>query len=187
MADYEAQYDARLLTPCPTDDDALDDSTVSRRFGVRRLEPDDVSRLRAASTMWIEAGNLHKNRGPKKPGNQLMMSPMTRVFFGFPPRDVPTDTKIGDVSIRHNTGPTLSYSLRYSNNSMDVLSLPIPDLDGPPIYDQETIVFVKRAIGGALVCDMSLASATTVRQLKARSNKAGASFRMTSGRRWGVC
>jgi hypothetical protein len=112
-----------------------------------------------------------------------MLSPMTRVFFGFPAEDLDRDTFIGHVAIEYGGRLRGDCSLRFSNNSMDVLGLPVPGTEGPPKYDQETLMFERRADN---TFELTLGNASQVRQWQQKSAAIDADYRMSSGRRWGV-
>jgi hypothetical protein len=65
--------------------------------------------------MWIETGNITKNRGPELPGNQLMMKRMSRVFFGFSAKDLVENSTVGTVYMAFDNEPLKEYSLTYSD------------------------------------------------------------------------
>lgn len=179
--EYEEQYSAleNRRQPTPSEDD---DSPASA--GVRgQLTPNELRQLRVCGNLWIESGNLHLNRGPGVPGNQLMLKRNTRVFFGFEARDLVPDTAVGSVAIRYGLHDRPDCSLRFSNNSMDVLTLPIPGDEGPEEYDQQVLLF--RRIG-VRHFELSLGGRADVRRWRSNSERINASFRMASGRRWGV-
>jgi hypothetical protein len=164
----------------PTDDDAF----AAR--SPRRLNEVHLRQLRAARFFWIQAGNLHLNRGPGVPGNQLMMTSLTRVFFERPADDVPTDTHLGFVDVAYLGRNRRPCSLRFSNNSMDVLTLPVPGAGGPPSYDQETLLFERRSRSTDTVYRLKLASGADANSWRAQSRRSNTLFTMTSGRQWGV-
>ncbi len=182
LSAYARRFDASRDRPTPTDDDVI---TLTQLGRGRGLKAEDLVQLRMAENLWIEAGRLHKNLGPNRAGNQLMMTPMTRVFFGFPPRDLEPDTLVGHVFVQFE-GERVERSLRFSNNSMDVLNLPIPGQEGPEAYDDQILLFTKTAdvAGGELV--LRLGKAIDRREWRRRSENHGTSYAMTSGRRWGV-
>jgi len=188
---YQAVYEAadHLRAPTPTDDDSSDTRTLEIAPCNRHaLGPDDLRKLRACKSLWIEAGNLHHNRGKDasgqwKPGNQLMLTRMTRVFFGFPARDLPTDSAVGDITISFRNRTRPDCSLRFSNNSMDVLTLPVPGDGGPAKYDQENLLFRKEKGGGFV---LSIGDARKKRIWIRKSKAIDGYHRMTSGRQWGV-
>jgi hypothetical protein len=72
--------------------------------------------------------------------------------------------------------------MRFSNNAMDVLTLPLPGSQGPAKYDQEVILFTQRE--GDFKLEVGTAAA--VRSWKSRSTTVGGAFTMSSGRPWGV-
>lgn len=180
---YRSRFESSRTKPAPTDDDVIPPQQLDRGRGLRSA---DLQQLRMATNLWIEAGNLHKNRGPGQPGNQLMMSPMTRVFFGFPAEDVPRDTRIGSVSIQFDGEARVERTLRFSNNSMDVLNLPVPGEDGPDAYDQEVLLFTKSVDDQGPYIRLELGTATDRAAWRRRSERSETLFTMTSGRRWGV-
>ncbi|MBY5162096.1 hypothetical protein [Salsipaludibacter albus] len=179
-----AHASANAARPPRGDDDAAPSDRIG---GPRRFSVDDLARLRAADDFWIEAGNLHANRGDGLPGNQLMLRAMTRVFFGFPAADVAQDTLVGSLSVVVGGQTHPDRTLRFSNNSMDVLSLPVPGAAGAPAaYDQETLVFSRRAGTSPALFGLRLARQGELRQLRASSRAQGSHWTMTSGREFGV-
>jgi hypothetical protein len=103
---YARQFEQliRAQPPNPTDDDSAATQITLTTLGHHRraLSPVQLRKLRACGHLWIQAGNLHQNRGRGRAGNQLMLSAMTRVFFGFPATDVDRDTFIGNVAIEYH-------------------------------------------------------------------------------------
>lgn len=172
-----------MLSPVPNDDDAGNTDWLAVRAPRRALSPEQLRHLRACKHLWIEAGNLTRNRGPNLPGNQLMLSRMTRVFFGFPSTDVTRDTHIGDVQVSYETQPSHNCSLRFSNNSMDVLVLPIPGDGGPDRYDNENLLFERMRNG---TFRLTIGTNRDKRQWNQMSARINGRHSMTSGREWGV-
>jgi HKD family nuclease len=185
VGDIADVYEQRYTTldnrthPAPVEDDAAPPSAGTHG----QLTPEQLRQLRVCENLWIEAGNLHENRGAGRPGNQLMLKRNSRVYFGFQAQELDIDTTIGSVSIRFGAHVRDDCSLRFSNNSMDVLTLPIPGQGGPPAYDQQTLLF-KRI--GVRRFDVSIVTGNAKATCKTKSKKIGAAFRMTSGREWGV-
>lgn len=168
-----------LRSPVPTEDDV-----ASTDAGPKALSSKDLQKLRACNNLWIEAGNITKNRGPNLPGNQLMMKRLTRVFFGFSPDDLPKNSHIGDVELRLNGGYDGGiFSLTYSDNKMDKLVLPVPGLGTPPAYDNEYLLFKRWKPGGF---ELSIGSKALKNQWLKRSLAIEGAFKMSSGREWGV-
>lgn len=91
---------------------------------------------------WIEAGYVTKNRGPKRPGNQIDFPRGMGRYFGFnPPADMPPNSVIGNVTFDTPVGGLVSNNLRLGNNMMEKISLPIPETHGFDIYDGKILVF----------------------------------------------
>ena len=180
-AAYARQYAAHenRRQPAPVEDDAAPASAGRRG----QLTPAQLRQLRVCEHLWIEAGNLHENRGPDRPGNQLMLKRNTRVFFGFQAEELEPDTLVGSVTIGHEGHERRDCSLRFSNNSMDVLTLPIPGDEGPEAYDQEVLLFCR---SGVRRFDLELGSRANAVSWRKQSERIDGAFQMTSGRRWGI-
>lgn len=96
----------------------------------------------AAQALWIEVrGRLYANLTTREVGNQVDLKRGARVFFGFPAADVPTDTVLGQVRIGCPGYAEQECSVRYGNNQMDKVNLPIPGRDGPDSYDNSILIF----------------------------------------------
>ena len=135
---FKKQYrESYMQTPVRADDDTLDTARRGAPSGQR------IAAMRAADNLWIYSGNLHANRGPGVPGDQLMMSRMTRVFFGAPAEDVPVDSHLGYILVRYRGPGIHECSLRFSNNSMDVLTLPVPGAPWPAAYHERTLILTR--------------------------------------------
>jgi HKD family nuclease len=180
LARYNQLFERKdnLKAPAPTEDDV-----ASTDAGHGGLSTKDLQRLRVCRHLWIEAGNITKNRGPNLPGNQLMMKRLSRVFFGFDSVAVPENTHIGDVEVSFNGGQGDQFSLTYSDNKMDKLVLPIPSAAGPPAYDNEDLLFRRTKPG---VFELTLGTRALRAQWLKRSSAIDGSFKMQSGREWGV-
>lgn len=180
----------RLYTPqrmqhaAPTEDDAGTSSRIGDRW---TFSPEDLLRLRSSEQLWIQAGTLSRNRGPDVPGNQLMMRAFTRVFFGFPADEVATDTLIGYLSMELAGQRYHDRTLRYSNNSMDVLTIPVPGENGAPAsYDEETLLFSRRQHGSRTEFGITVAAGTDAADWRQRSEDVDGLFVMKGGREFGV-
>lgn len=158
---------------------------VSRRVleieGSLEAEYARIAALRAATGLWIEIRYVVSNLGAGRPGNQIDMQRGTRVFFGFPADRIPPNTGIGSIEVGFATKST-TRNLRFGNNSMDKLDLPIPGVDGPPTYEDKVLMF-RRA--GMAAFDLRVGSPADVVRWKRSSRNAGTLFRMSSGREWG--
>ena len=165
--------------PPPSEDDTVPESASK----TGQLRPDDLRKLRVCRHMWIEAGNVTRNRGPDLPGNQLMMQRNSRVFFGFAAADLERNSFIGDVAIRFDGKLRPSCPLRFSDNSMDVLTLPVPGQEGPEEYDRKTLHFEQI---GVREFELTIGRPAAVRRWKQRSASIAGGFSMKGARRWGV-
>lgn len=168
-----------LKHPLPTDDDSPDVST-----GNNQLTVEDLRKLRACSHLWIEAGNITKNRGRHLPGNQLMMKRLSRVFFGVPAVDVPQNSPLKHFEISYSGVPKSNCSLTFSDNGMDKLTLPIPGPGGPPAYDGKTLLFTRIGAGSF---QLECGTARQKRDWIRKSMAIDAHYEMSAGgRNWGV-
>lgn len=101
--------------------------------------------LASARHLWIHTGAIPKNRGPEKPGNQLDMPRGTRVFFGFGSERVPRNHIFGNIEIRVRRpgNQFVDRSVRFGNNEMDKVNLPIPEQNDIDSYDHSYLVFTR--------------------------------------------
>jgi len=160
-----------------------------RAPGQRRKLPAPLKQMRAfarwesADCFWIETGNLYKNRGEGAPGNQLDARRGTRVYFGFPYRDISRNRKLGEVKLKFGSKPAqVDRSIWFGNNSMDKIHLPVPGIYGPPEYDNSVVHFRRVRPGEFLVSLGTPRSATLWRR---KSKSQGLLDRLGRGRRFG--
>ena len=179
---YGKQYESaqNRRNPAVSDDDAVPESAFAR---TGQLRPNELRKIRVCRHLWIEAGKLHLNRGPGRPGNQLMMKRNSRVFFGFAASDLAPNSPLGNVAIRFGEHLRPVCQMRFSDNSMDVLTLPVPGEEGPEAYDQRTLHFTRV---GVREFNLSIGTPVEVRKWKRRSATIDGSYKMKSGRQWGV-
>lgn len=98
-----------------------------------------------SSHFWIEAGYVTQNRGPQRPGNQIDFPKGMNRYFGFDaPHDQPKNSVIGQVTMITAVGDPTVRNLRFGNNSMEKISLPIPEDHGFENYDGKILVFEKQ-------------------------------------------
>lgn len=118
----------------PNEDESV---SIKRIAGKRRtvIDTDTAVGWAFSRCFWIQTFELYKNRGRDKPGNQVDCRRGTRVYFGFPPDAVPRNTVFGNVSIRYEHFPSVERSVRFANNMMDKVNLPVPGTEGPESYD----------------------------------------------------
>lgn len=187
LDDYRARYEAfQVATPTPTDDDAIPSDRVGNRYA---FTPQDLMKLADAEHLWIQAGNITENRGEGLPGNELMMRRLTRVYFAFEAEDLERDTFVGNVNIEFAGTQHPDRTIRFSNNHMDVLTLPVPGNAGAPAaYDQETLLFKRETRGGRVVFVLSLAGPGDENRWRRASTQVGGHYVMrgTDQREFGV-
>lgn len=138
--------------------------------------------LAAAAHFWIDIDYVVTNRGRGEEGNQIDMQRGSRVFFGFGDASLVPNSSIGSVRIVYKRHSTLR-NLRFGNNSMDKLDLPLPGLEGPQTYRGQTLLFTKGAPG---TFHLSVGDKDKIRQWKSQSSAHGTLFKMRSGREFGV-
>jgi HKD family nuclease len=181
ISQYKRIYEAadNLRHPTPTEDDA-----VPAAPGPKALSATDLQKLRACRHFWIEAGNVTKNLGPSRPGNQLMMKRLSRVFFGVPATNVDKNSPLTTIEISYGGVPKPDCSLTFSDNGMDKLTLPVPGAEGPSTYDQKNLLFTRIRAG---VFTVELGTAAQKGQWVKSSKAVQAYFSMPpDGRQWGV-
>lgn len=101
--------------------------------------------LASAKALWVEVGELYKNRGRSEAGNQVDLPRGSRVFFGFPAAAVPKNTVFGQVMLKNDNFDSVSCSVRFGNNWMDKVNLPVPGTEGPATYDNSILFFERRS------------------------------------------
>lgn len=138
--------------------------------------------LAAADHFWIDIEYVVENRGKYEEGNQIDMQRGSRVFFGFGDKTLPRNSPIGTVRILYDAH-SASRNLRFGNNSMDKLDLPIPGVEGPATYSGQTLLFTRE---GPRSFRLSVGSAAEIKKWKDASRAAGTLFAMRSGREFGV-
>lgn len=149
-----------------------------------RREVDTVPGLAWAHSrcFWIQTQQLYKNRGENRSGNQLDLRRGTRVYFGFPPNAVPRNTVLGSIKLQYDAMPHRARSVRFGDNSMDKVNLPIPDEDGPASYDNSVVHFERI---GRKRFRVSLGNGQDLDLWRAKSQKQGMGYKMAGGREFG--
>ncbi len=109
------------------------------------VEGELAVQLANARELWVEVDVLYKNLGPSRPGNQLDLPRGSRVFFGFDPAAVPLNTIFGYVEIQAAGHGWHRKSVRFGNNMMDKVNLPVPGTEGPSSYDHKILLFERQA------------------------------------------
>lgn len=175
---YEAQYDRR-----PQSSAVLEFGDTSS-FVPRGFTAEQLAQMAQAQMMWIEAGRLTA-RTIATPGHQLMMRPLTRVFFGYQPVSVPRKTQLGSVLIKFDGTVHANRTLEFAHNSMDRLNLPTSGASGTVRYDGEILKFTKIAVEGKVAYELSIITKRERNSLKAASRRLDLSFTMPGGRAFG--
>ena len=138
--------------------------------------------MAAASSFWVEVNYVVENLGKNRPGNQIDLQKGSRVFFGFGASRVPKNTLLGTVRIRFGE-KVGGCNMRFGNNHMDKLNLPIPGTHGPPTYENQTLLFKRNEDE---TFDLHIGSTEDIDQWKEASRQQETLFRMRSGREYGV-
>ena len=96
----------------------------------------------SSGLFWIDVGYVTKNRGAEKAGNQFDLPRGAHVLLGLDEVENPElNSVLGELAILTPTGETVSRSLRFGNNSMEKLTLPIPENYGYDCYDGKILTF----------------------------------------------
>jgi HKD family nuclease len=171
---YRHQHARRPVAAAVLDFDDPRPSARARGFGA-----DDLARIAQSQVMWIETGIRDAA------GTQLMLRPLTRVFFGFDATAIPRMTLIGHVAMSVGKQIVPDRSLEYAHNSMDRINLPGVLPGWPARYDGKIIVFRKAARGGQVIFDLSIPSSSDLQALKSQSKRGELYYTMSGGREFG--
>lgn len=181
-ADFVDRYEA-VRPAAPSLPEDFEDQRANAILQDRPVIASTMSAaLAAASNFWIDIEYVVANRGRYEEGNQIDMQRGSRVFFGFGDHTLPKNSPIGSVRILYGTH-SASRNLRFGNNSMDKLDLPIPDVEGPPSYSGQTLLFTRES---PTSYRLSVGTPAEIATWKARSQAGGTSYAMRSGREFGV-
>lgn len=102
----------------------------------------DSSDMEATRLFWIDVGYVTKNRGANKPGNQFDLPKGSHTYLGLPEVPNPVlNSQLGELTIQTPSGDAIKRSLRYGNNAMEKLTLPIPERYGYQCYDGKILTF----------------------------------------------
>ncbi len=160
-----------------------DDQEITQRI----TEPNphlSISRsaiLATASNYWVDVKYVVENLGPGVPGNQIDLLRGSRVFFGFGAGEVPRNTVLGKVRIRYDD-EVIDCNMRFGNNQMDKLNLPVPGSPRPVTYHGQTLLFHRNTDD---TFALRVAGPKDISQWKSLSQRQGTLFSMRSGR--GTC
>jgi hypothetical protein len=161
-----------------------EDSNVRVLEIERRLVADyeRIAALQTAANLWVEVRYVVENLGAGVPGNQIDLVRGTRVFFGLDPRRVAPNTALGSIALRYGVHTT-TRNMRFGNNSMDKLDLPIPGAEGPTTYENTHLIFSREGAGRF---ELQRGTTAEIARWRRASTDSHTLFRMNSGREWGV-
>jgi len=187
IAAYRARYRA-----LPHPRRLPEERTPTTRRYVAPAVGDEVSgaialQLSNAKALWVWTDTLYHNLGAGRPGNQLDTPRGTRVFFSFPAATVSKNTIFGHIEIRAaGHGPVIK-SVRFGNNYMDKVNLPVPTTEGPASYDGAFLVFERVGVsaGGLQQFDLTVTDARGLARRK-RAAAHHVDLSMASGREYGL-
>jgi hypothetical protein len=171
---------ARKRRPPQQDDETGAALTFEKDYVEQSFE--QTAKLATASHLWVNAGYVVKNRGRDRPGNQIDLVRGTRTFFGLNGRKVPKNTMLGEVRIKFGSHLSTT-NMRFANNLMDRLNLPIPEEAGPASYDDEWLLFARRPDGSF---ELTVLDAQGLRAARRKSRDDDTIFKMRGGREYGV-
>jgi len=105
------------------------------------FEPNPTEMLKA-TIFWIDIGYVTKNRGEDKAGNQFDLPKDSHIFLGLRQIQNPErNSVLGSINIRTPDGRVVERTLRFGNNEMEKLTLPIPEEYGYHSYDGKILTF----------------------------------------------
>lgn len=84
--------------------------------------------------------------------------------------------------LQYGNKPAQSRSIRFANNQMDKVNLPIPNHDGPPSYDHSFILFERI---GDQNFKIMLAKGRDRQSWLRKSKEQGLNYQFTGGRKYG--
>ncbi len=95
-----------------------------------------------AKLFWIDIGYVTKNRGADRPGNQFDLPRGSHVYLGLKKvRHPERNSVLGGLNVRTSDGAVVERTLRFGNNEMEKLTLPIPEDYGYHSYDGKILTF----------------------------------------------
>lgn len=107
-----------------------------------KIVTNDTANIIVSSLFWIDVGYVTKNRGDDKPGNQFDLPRGSHIHLGIQEIQNPVlNSILGELRIRTPGGAIIERNIRYGNNSMEKLTLPIPEQYGYQCYDGKILTF----------------------------------------------
>ncbi len=138
--------------------------------------------LAISQNLWVDVDYVVENLGKGLPGNQIDLQRGTRVFFGFGVGQITANTALGSVRIIYGSNEVECH-MRFGNNLMDKLNLPVPGIQGPMDYKNKTLLFSRKPDGAFL---LKVGSPQEVKKWKSASRSKGTLYPMKGGREFGV-
>lgn len=187
LSDYQARYQRRPGPGTPPEEETPATRSYLASADVNEVTGALIVQLATAKALWVRTDVLYQNRGEGKPGNQLDTPRGTRVFFGFPPGKVARNHIFGYIDIRAIGHSYVTRSIRFGNNEMDKINLPIPGADGPDSYDNAYLIFERDGWSDGDETKFSL-TVTDKRGLASRiaTSRNSVNLTMNSGRPYGL-
>lgn len=150
------------------------------------LDQSEAIALATATAFWVDIRRETENLGRGLPGNQVDLKRGSRVFFGFSADNVPRNSFLGTINIKFGRH-RVDCNMRFGNNSMDKLNLPVPGGPGPETYRNQILLFQHRRDGAF---DLRIGSEEEIREWKRRSQQQDSLFYIgrnaSDGREYGV-
>jgi len=181
LAGYSSVF-RRGRRPAGGRDDQVASARAYSAAASADIPPGYAAQLAVAKAIWFQTETLYHNRGAGKPGNQLDTPRGTRVFFGFPAASVPRNTVLGHVMMRASGSTPVERSVRFGNNFMDKVNLPIPGRNGPVTYDNSYVIFERQGPGRF---DVITTDRAGLRRRARRANRT-VQYEMAGGREYGL-
>ncbi|MDT3317696.1 hypothetical protein Q9S71_12785 [Microbacterium sp. KSW4-11] len=187
LDEYESRFSHYPGPPAPPEESAPDVSRYLIPPHSQEVSGALSVQLANARALWVRTDELYHNSGPHRPGNQLDTPRGTRVFFGFDAERVPVNSRFGEIEITVPGHSPVLRSVRFGNNAMDKINLPVPGTDGPDSYDHSFLVFKRLSSDAGGPRRFSLI-ATDKNGLAAIIDSAphAVELRMGSGREYGL-
>lgn len=108
----------------------------------KKVDQDTDPDFEGIDLFWIEAGYVTKNRGAKKPGNQIDMPKGMSRYFGYEyAEDLKPHSVVGAITFDTPEGEPVTRNLRLGGNMMEKITLPVPETHGLDSYDGKVLVF----------------------------------------------
>lgn len=184
---YEVKFKTNRFRRPPSEDVTKSVRTYLSAPGGVEISGELAVQLQAAKTLWIKTNKLYGNLREGTLGNQLDTPRGTRLFFGFPTKNEAKNTILGYVELQAVGHAAVKRSIRFADNQMDKINLPVPGSDGPSTYDNSYLVF-DRAGTAASGLALFMLTVTDLEGIKGRRARAAntVDLEMAGGRPYGL-